>query len=104
MTTHCLINLYHGYIKVICDDKHGFTFSCPYNQQCLDQYVLGYTLAATATADDTDDLLCFKDKDNKKTFGFINQNGLFVELVFAKNNIYEKLGRLMLHEQQLKIK
>jgi hypothetical protein len=104
--THCLINVAHGknptshsYIKVTCEDEHGFTFSCPYNQKCLDQYVLGYSLAtATAATAATDHhLLCLKD--DQKTFGFFNQNGLFVELISAKNNIYDKLGRLMLQEQ-----
>ena len=31
----------------------------------------------------------------KKTFGFMNK-GLFVELINAHTNIYEKLGHLML--------
>jgi hypothetical protein len=83
--------------RVICDDTHGFTFSCPYNQHCLDQYVLGYSLRIADTTD-TDFLLCFKMDTTKRTFGFMNK-GLFVELVNAHTNIYEKLGHFMFDTQ-----
>jgi len=97
--------LCHGkFIKVVCEDKDGFTFSFPYNQQCLDQYVRGFSLqpvtAATAAADDNIDFLLYL-KNNNTTFGFINK-GLFVELISAQSTIYDKLGRLMINEQQLK--
>ena len=87
--------LCHGKcIKVVCEDKHGFTFSFPYNQQCLDQYVRGYSLQSASASEDEDKdfLLCLK---NNNTFGFMNK-GLFVELVLAQSTIYDKLGRLML--------
>jgi hypothetical protein len=90
--------------KVVCEDIHGFTFSCPYNQRRLDQYVLSYSLTPVQVAETTtttttttmDFLLCFNHQKN--IFGFMNQ-GLFIELVFARNNLYDKIGRLMLHEQ-----
>ena len=84
--------------KVICDDTHGFTFSCPYNRHCLDQYVLGYSLRIADNADDNDFLLCFKMDATNRIFGFMNK-GLFVELVHAHTNIYEKLGHFIFDTQ-----
>ena len=86
------------HVRVLYNQDHGFTFSCPYNQRCLDQYYADYSLELLENENENEDngLLMML---NEKKFGFYHMN-LFVLLIKKPEVIYVKLGELLIRQQQ----
>lgn len=91
-------------VRVLFDDQ-GFTFSCPYNQRCLDEYFGDYSLQLIDILDeeennDDDGVLLWWSE--KGVLGFFHLNH-FVRLIHAPEIIYAKLGQLLLQQQKIQI-
>jgi hypothetical protein len=83
-------------VRVLFNEDHGFTFSCPYNQRCLDQYYADFSFELLENENENNGLLMML---NEKKFGFYHKN-LFVFLIHKPEVIYVKLGELLIQQQQ----
>ena len=104
-------------VRVLFDDQ-GFTFSCPYNQRCLDEYFGDYSLQLIDILDEGDNEENNQNQNQNnnnnnnnnddgvllwwsgKGLGFFKLNH-FVRLIHAPEIIYAKLGQLLLQQQKI---